>query len=119
MAAHFPLAFLFHQSFQATLWCVVKIKFPIPQSTVGQPACWDASGNRDPAGLPLSFRWDLGDGTLSESPHVEHTFDKPGFYRLGLTIDNEHLSDLAWRDVYAVEDLPEVGTEGSGRLVVE
>jgi len=31
MAARFPLAFLFHQSFQTTLWCVVKIKFPIPE----------------------------------------------------------------------------------------
>ena len=34
MAAHFPLAFLFHQSFQATLWCVVKIKFPIASGSL-------------------------------------------------------------------------------------
>ena len=31
MAAHFPLAALFHLSVQATLRCAVKIKFPIPQ----------------------------------------------------------------------------------------
>jgi parallel beta-helix repeat protein len=79
---------------------------------VGQAAGWDASSSRDPGGRQLTFQWDLGDGTESEQAKVEHTFRQPGFYRLGLTVSNGLLSDLAWRDAYATEDLPELGTEG-------
>lgn len=80
--------------------------------TVGTPIRWDASGSRDPAQLPLTYRWDLGDGASSDQARVEHVYDKPGFYRLGLTVTNGLLSDLAWRDVYITQDLPELGTEG-------
>jgi hypothetical protein len=43
---------------------------------------------------------------------VTHAFAAPGFYRVGLTVNNGLLSDLAWRDLYAVEDVEELGTEG-------
>ncbi len=79
---------------------------------VGQPVRWDASASRDPVGLSLVYRWDLGDGTESTRPDVEHVYRAPGFYRLGLTINNGLLSDLVWRDVYVTEDLREIGTEG-------
>lgn len=78
---------------------------------VGQPVRWAASASRDPAGLSLVYRWDLGDGAESTRPDVEHVYSKPGFYRLGLTVNNGLLSDLAWRDVYVTEDLTEIGTE--------
>jgi parallel beta-helix repeat protein len=82
------------------------------RARVGQPVRFDATASRDSASQPLQFRWNLGDGTVSTDSRVEHTFAKPGFFRLGLTIDNGRLSDLAWRDLYVIEELPEVGTEG-------
>jgi parallel beta-helix repeat protein len=79
---------------------------------VGQAVLLDASGSTDPGGNALSFRWDLGDGTIAREPRVQHVFKAPGFYRVGLTVNNGLFSDLAWRDFYAVEDGPELGTEG-------
>lgn len=81
-------------------------------AVVGKLVRWDASTSFDPAGLPLTFQWDLGDGATSGQAKVEHVFRQPGFYRLGLTVNNGLLSDLAWRDVYVTDDLAETGTEG-------
>ena len=79
---------------------------------VGQKVVLDASRSTDPNQKPLRFRWDLGDGTTSQAATVEHVFKSPGFYRVGLTVNNGRFSDLAWRDFYAVEQLAEMGTEG-------
>jgi parallel beta-helix repeat protein len=79
---------------------------------VGQPVVLDASHSTDPKGNRLRFRWDLGDGTISQQARLEHVFNAPGFYRVGLTVNNGRFSDLAWRDFYAVEQLAEIGTEG-------
>jgi parallel beta-helix repeat protein len=75
---------------------------------------WDfrADSAKDPAGKPLSFRWDFGDGTVSTDAKVEHAFAKPGFYRVGVTVTNGSRSALTWRNVYAVSEGQEVGTEG-------
>jgi hypothetical protein len=81
------------------------------RATVGQEVRWDASASRDPNDRKLTFHWDLGEGTHSDQPVVRHVFRRPGFYRLGLTVSNGRLSDLAWRDMYVAEDLPELGTE--------
>jgi len=82
---------------------------------VGQEIVLDASGSTDPDGHPLAFRWDLGDGTIVDQPRVAHVFRAPGFYRVGMTVTNGLLSDLAWRDFYVVEEGPEWGTEGQAR----
>lgn len=79
---------------------------------VGAVLRFDASTSSDPAGLPLGFGWDLGDGTTAAAPAVEHVFRAPGFYRLGLTVDNGLLADLAWRDLYVVEPGECPATEG-------
>ncbi|MGA2035311.1 MAG: right-handed parallel beta-helix repeat-containing protein [Thermoguttaceae bacterium] len=79
---------------------------------VGRQIVLDASASSDPGGNPLRFRWDTGDGTVAHAPRLEHVFHAPGFYRVGLTVNNGHYSDLAWRDFYAVEELTELGTEG-------
>jgi parallel beta-helix repeat protein len=80
---------------------------------VGQPVRFDASTSDDSVKRTLQFRWDVGDGTVSTESRVEHVFAKPGFFRLGLTVHNGRLSDLAWRDLYVTEDLAEIGTEGN------
>ncbi|MFN0055012.1 MAG: right-handed parallel beta-helix repeat-containing protein [Planctomycetales bacterium] len=79
---------------------------------VGEEILFDARLSSDPERHPLTYRWDLGDGTDSTASHVAHSFRAPGFYRVGLTVKNGLLSDLAWRDFYVVGDLPEIGTEG-------
>jgi len=81
-------------------------------SVTGQPVCFDASNSRDPGARPLNFRWWL-DGEAGNRPVLERVFSKPGFYRLGLTVDNGALSSLAWRDLLVVEPVAqELGTEG-------
>jgi len=55
----------------------------------------------------------LGDGHVAAGPRVEHVYKAPGFYRLGLTVSSGSLSDLAWRDLYVVEPVNELGTEGA------
>lgn len=80
---------------------------------VGQKILFDAGGSKDPAGKPLHYRWDFGDGTTSEAAKVTHVFRQPGFYRVGLTVSNGALAHLAWRDAYVVEDLEEIGTESA------
>ena len=68
--------------------------------------------NSRPARTPL-FRWHLGDGQLAEGPRIEHVYKSPGFYRVGLTVTSGPLSDLAWRDLYVIEPVDEIGTEGA------
>jgi parallel beta-helix repeat protein len=79
---------------------------------VGETVVFDASGSTDPQARSLRFSWDLGDGTTSDKPRVAHVFNTPGFRRLGLTVTNRSLSDLAWRDLYVVDGAKELATEG-------
>lgn len=88
-----------------------KLKAPA-RLAVGEKGPFDAAGSEDPAGHALKFRWDLGDGTIAEKSTVEHSFAQPGFYRVGLTVTNGSLSDLAWVDLYVTSSEKELGTEG-------
>jgi hypothetical protein len=46
----------------------------------------------------------------------EPVFSEPGFYRLGLTVDNGVLADLAWRDLIVTAPASEeIGTEGQAQ----
>jgi parallel beta-helix repeat protein len=81
-------------------------------TTVNSSIQFDASSSSDPAGLPLTYRWDLGDGTISQASTVSHSYSMPGFYRVGITVNNGKLSSLAWFDIYIVSTAPEIGTDG-------
>ncbi|MEO8427533.1 MAG: right-handed parallel beta-helix repeat-containing protein [Verrucomicrobiota bacterium] len=86
------------------------------RAVVGMPARFDASASHDPDGGPLHFRWTAGDVT-SDQAVFEHSFNKPGFYRLGLTVDNGVLADLAWRDLIVSQPVKEeIGTEDQSAL---
>ncbi|WP_308635610.1 right-handed parallel beta-helix repeat-containing protein [Paenibacillus silvisoli] len=67
----------------------------------GQPIRFEASGGENVVG-ELSFHWEMGDGTVLETKEVSHFYDKPGFYRVGLTVSDGKLSALDWIDVYVV-----------------
>jgi len=61
---------------------------------IGQSVIFDGSVSRDPNDYPLNYKWTFGD--LSEpagdiSP--THAYDKPGVYRVLLTVKNKANSD--------------------------
>ena len=81
------------------------------RALVGRPVHFDASASRDAEGRALHFRWNAGEIT-GDQQVFDHTFAIPGFYRLGLTVDNGVLADLAWRDLVVSEAVTqEIGTE--------
>jgi parallel beta-helix repeat protein len=82
------------------------------RAEVGRPIAFDASRSTDAKGRPLAFHWRLGDGQRAAGSRVEHVYRAPGFYRVGLTVTNGPFADLAWRDLYVVERVEELGTEG-------
>ena len=81
------------------------------RAKVGEKVTFDASGSKDEAGRALTYRWDVG-GKAYSTAKVEHTFDKPGFYRVSLTVDNGFLAGLGFRDFYVIEEVAELATEG-------
>ena len=93
---------------------LVDLVAPV-RAVAGRPVLLDATRSRDPGGLPLRFLWDL-DGTVAEGPSIERAFDKVGFHRVGLTVTNGALADLAWRELIVTREVQEVGTEGQASL---
>lgn len=47
---------------------------------------FDASGSSDPDGSGLEYVWDLGDGTSRAGEKLRHAYDKPGVYKVRLTV---------------------------------
>ncbi|MCA9169138.1 MAG: right-handed parallel beta-helix repeat-containing protein [Planctomycetales bacterium] len=91
----------------------------------GENVDFDAVSSRDPQGRPLTFYWSMQSALplqsieLGQQPtpaELRHTFDRPGFYRLALTVNNGVFSDMAFRDIYAIrnvtEAIPEDDTSG-------
>jgi len=82
------------------------------RALAGQPVRFDASASRDFEGRALRFRW-TANALSGDQASFEPTFAQPGFYRLGLTVDNGVLADLAWRDLIVTAPVAEeLGTEG-------
>ena len=80
------------------------------RAPVGKKVIFKAIRSRDPGGRPLEFHWDLG-GEAASGRTVSRVFSEPGFYRVGLTVSNGPLSDLASIDFYAVDTRGEPATE--------
>jgi parallel beta-helix repeat protein len=77
----------------------------------GEAIEFDASSSEDPDGQPLVYRWELGDGTVQDSARFRHAYERPGFYRVGLTVHNGKLADLAWHDVYILHQSETIGAD--------
>ena len=80
---------------------------------VGEEITFDASASEDPQGLPLEFRWELGDGTIETGEKVTHIYRQPGIYRGGMTVKNGELGDLIGFVVTVYDKGNEIGTEES------
>jgi hypothetical protein len=60
-----------------------------------------------------NFYWYLN-GEAGTGAMLEKVFANPGFYRVGLSVDNGSLASLAWRDLIVVAPVEhELGTEGN------
>lgn len=84
----------------------------------GTPVRFDGAGSLSlRPGRPLRYAWTIGAGDWSRTvargtaSAIEHTFEKPGFYRVGLTVDDGALASLSWVDVYATGKEDESATE--------
>ncbi|RKY56438.1 MAG: hypothetical protein DRP96_11255 [Candidatus Neomarinimicrobiota bacterium] len=44
----------------------------------------------DSDGKIVSYKWDLGDGTLVDGKNVTHKYDKPGVYQVQLTVEDDN-----------------------------
>ncbi|MCG3176631.1 MAG: hypothetical protein MOGMAGMI_01589 [Candidatus Omnitrophica bacterium] len=60
---------------------------------VGQTVSFDGSRSADPEGDALTYNWSFGDGATAEGAQVSHTYDKPGQYRVVLTVKDASGSD--------------------------
>lgn len=47
---------------------------------------FNSDASKDPDGDELTYRWDFGDGEISEVPNPQHVFSKAGEYRVKLTV---------------------------------
>lgn len=50
---------------------------------------FDATSSYDPDKQKLSFLWDFGDGTTSESPTVTHVYKEAGEYKVSLRVKDD------------------------------
>jgi parallel beta-helix repeat protein len=91
---------------------VAKLAGPLV-ARVDEEAVFDASASSDPARLPLSFRWRISGGPAGEGERFLQRLSTPGYYRLALTVNNGLFSDLAWRDLYVIDEAAELGTEAT------
>ena len=51
--------------------------------TVGEAVTFDATGS---TGNIESYNWDFGDGTTGVGPTVDHIYNAPATYTVGLTL---------------------------------
>lgn len=55
----------------------------------GEEVAYTASVNAEEADRPLTYQWDLGDGSAGSGTMVEHTFQEAGSYSVQFTARNE------------------------------
>ncbi len=61
---------------------------PNREVEAGEVLSLDGTGSTDPDGDPLTFSWDLADGTYAQGAVVSHTYPNPGTYVVSLTVDD-------------------------------
>ena len=54
----------------------------------GTPIEFDGAASSDPEGHALVYSWSFGDGSTAQGPTAEHSFERPGRYRVALTVTN-------------------------------
>ena len=85
----------------------------------GDTVAFDGSASRDLDGKIKLYHWDFGDGTTLDGDKVEHVFDKPGTYKVTLTVtDDQGSTCSATTDsMDVVVNAPPVADAGKDREV--
>ena len=85
----------------------------------GDTVAFDGSASRDLDGKIKLYHWDFGDGATLEGDKVEHVFDKPGTYKVTLTVtDDQGSTCSATTDsMDVVVNAPPVADAGKDREV--
>jgi glucose/arabinose dehydrogenase len=82
-------------------------------SPAGGPApltvSFSSAGSADPEGQPLTYRWELGDGTTSTAPNPSHTYAESGRYTARLTTSDGN-SDTVSAPITITVGSPPVAT---------
>ena len=68
---------------------------------VNEKITFDVSASKN-SNEKLCYRWDLGDGIFKTGEKIEHIYENPGFYRMGLTVDNGVKAALAFKNIYVI-----------------
>lgn len=55
----------------------------------GKSATFTATVNEEAAARPLSYQWQLGDGSMTSGRTVSHTYEKPGTYTVTFRAQND------------------------------
>jgi parallel beta-helix repeat protein len=74
---------------------------------VGEEVVFDATNSFSPTGDPIYTRWDIGEANTNKSK-LTHTFKKPGFYRVGLTVHDGVMASMAYRDLIVASPVEEI-----------
>ena len=95
---------------------VAKIKADKTVFYTDEEITFSATDSTSPKGKELSYRWSMGDGfgsdaTVKTGEEVKFSFDKPGYYDVGVTVTDGTWSDIAWLNVNVVAAGEEIGTD--------
>ncbi len=61
----------------------------------GQAIAFSSGGSSDPDGQIIAYSWDFGDGSMSSSAFVSHSYSTPGTYLVNLTVtDNKQAKSI-------------------------
>ena len=95
---------------------VAKITVDKTQFHVGETITFSAADSVSKSGNALTYRWSMGDdfgasATVRTTETVSFSFEKPGYYDVGLTVQDGEYCDIAWVNINVVADGEELGTE--------
>jgi PKD repeat protein len=57
-------------------------------SALNEDLNFDASSSSDTDGKIVSYKWDFGDGNSSSGIRTKHSYDKPGLYKVTLSVED-------------------------------
>ncbi len=77
----------------------------------GVAVSFDGSGSSDPDTDPLTYRWDLGDGTVDTGATPTHVFGAAGTYRVSLVVNDGQFDSAAATTTASIIDALAPGGE--------
>lgn len=80
----------------------------------GQTLTFDGTRSNDPDGKLTAIKWDFGDGNTADQIKATHKFDKPGTYKVALTVRDDANSScsIARDELTVVVNAPPVAKAG-------